>query len=200
MTIVITSSTAVARKRRKEKMESQRVPISDTDSSSCNEEELSKRRRLDENSRRKYQNRYEPDVPMSKEELAEWRREARKKRNRESAAASRNKVRTRIAELEGEVKEWKSKYSTLMARIEQLERNASNPTGQAPSNTQILVSPHAPQRGFPLSHQDGSLPLFPLLNNPQHSGTNRSSNLQTSNNEEHHVIEMTSLPAEKRHP
>ena len=83
-------NTAIARKRRKQKMESHRFTVSDTDSSSCREqeEEPAKRRRLDENARRKYQNRYEPEVPMTKEELAEWRREARKKRNRESAAAS----------------------------------------------------------------------------------------------------------------
>ena len=200
MTIVIMPSTAIARKRRKEKMECQRVAISDTDSYSCNEDEPSKRRRLNENSRRKYQNRYEPDVPMTKEQLAEWRREARKKRNRESAAASRNKVRTRITELEGEVKEWKSKYNALMTRIEQLEQNASSHTAHPPSNMQALVSPHIPPRKLSTYSQEESLPQFPLLNNSQHSRTNRSSTFETSNIKEHHVIEMTSLPAEKRHP
>lgn len=42
-----------------------------------------------EKAKTKYQNRYVPDVPMTKEQEAEWRREARRKRNRESAAASR---------------------------------------------------------------------------------------------------------------
>jgi hypothetical protein len=70
----------------------------------------------------KYQNRYEPPTSMTKEQAAEWRREARRKRNRESAAASRNKVRSRITELEGEVDDWKNKYASLLQRIESLER------------------------------------------------------------------------------
>jgi len=70
----------------------------------------------------KYQNRYEPDVPMTKEQAADWRREARRKRNRESAAASRNKVRSRISELETEVDEWKDKYEGLLGRIRKLEQ------------------------------------------------------------------------------
>jgi hypothetical protein len=204
MTIVI--NTAIARKRRKQKMESHRFTVSDTDSSSCreHEEEPAKRRRLDENARRKYQNRYEPEVPMTKEELAEWRREARKKRNRESAAASRNKVRNRITELEDEVKDWESKYRGLMTRIQRLEENLQEAT---PSNhilpsqslNQSLVSPHISPQGLRTFNQDSALPLFPLLNNSQRQVMNGSSTLQGSNNQEHHVIEMTSLPAEKRH-
>mmetsp|Transcript_27393 Transcript_27393/g.31325 ORF Transcript_27393/g.31325 Transcript_27393/m.31325 type:complete len:318 (-) Transcript_27393:351-1304(-) len=69
----------------------------------------------------KYQNRYEPGVPMTKEQEAEWRLEARRQRNRESAAASRNKVRNRIEELESEVEDWKGKYSSLLKRIDLLE-------------------------------------------------------------------------------
>lgn len=59
------------------------------------------------------QMRYDPDVPMTKEEVTAWRREARRVRNRESAAASRAKTRDRIAELEAEVDEWKQKYEAL---------------------------------------------------------------------------------------
>ena len=69
----------------------------------------------------KYQNRYEPEVPMTKEQEAEWRKEARRQRNRESAAASRSKVRNRIQELENEVEDWKVKVGTLMKRIDLLE-------------------------------------------------------------------------------
>eukprot|EP00550_Attheya_septentrionalis_P011719 CAMPEP_0198302956 /NCGR_PEP_ID=MMETSP1449-20131203/56636_1 /TAXON_ID=420275 /ORGANISM="Attheya septentrionalis, Strain CCMP2084" /LENGTH=483 /DNA_ID=CAMNT_0044005435 /DNA_START=73 /DNA_END=1524 /DNA_ORIENTATION=- len=65
--------------------------------------------------------RYNPDVPMPKEELAEWRKEARRVRNRESAAASRQKTRSRIDELEGELNEWKAKYIYAMERIRKLE-------------------------------------------------------------------------------
>lgn len=59
------------------------------------------------------QMRYDPEVPMSKEEASAWRREQRRLRNRESAAASRQKTRDRIAELEIEVDEWRIKYAEL---------------------------------------------------------------------------------------
>eukprot|EP00559_Dactyliosolen_fragilissimus_P004677 CAMPEP_0184860068 /NCGR_PEP_ID=MMETSP0580-20130426/5022_1 /TAXON_ID=1118495 /ORGANISM="Dactyliosolen fragilissimus" /LENGTH=171 /DNA_ID=CAMNT_0027357025 /DNA_START=27 /DNA_END=539 /DNA_ORIENTATION=- len=56
--------------------------------------------------KKQVQKRYDPDVPMSKEEEQAWRREQRRKRNRESAAASRQKQRDRIFELEAEVDDW----------------------------------------------------------------------------------------------
>ena len=65
--------------------------------------------------------RYDPDVPMSKEQLAAWRREARRVRNRESAAASRQRIRNRITELETEVDEYKSKYHAALDRLKELE-------------------------------------------------------------------------------
>jgi hypothetical protein len=69
----------------------------------------------------KKQARYEPGVPMSRGELTEWRKEARRVRNRESAAASRAKTRERIEELEGELAFLRSKYVTALDRIVQLE-------------------------------------------------------------------------------
>ena len=68
--------------------------------------------------------RYDPDVPMSKEQLAAWRREARRVRNRESAAASRQRIRNRITELETEVDEYKSKYHAALDRLKELEQLA----------------------------------------------------------------------------
>mmetsp|Transcript_9532 Transcript_9532/g.14028 ORF Transcript_9532/g.14028 Transcript_9532/m.14028 type:complete len:208 (+) Transcript_9532:148-771(+) len=65
---------------------------------------------------------YNPGVPMSKEQLAAWRREMRRMRNRESAAASRQKIRDRIELLEGEVNEWKAKYDDAMRRLSQTEQ------------------------------------------------------------------------------
>lgn len=70
---------------------------------------------------KKTQIRYDPDVPMSKDQLAAWRREARRVRNRESAAASRQRIRNRISELEDEVGEWKAKYTQALQRLEALE-------------------------------------------------------------------------------
>ena len=83
---------------------------------------------LDPSISKKTQIRYDPDVPMNKEQLAAWRREARRVRNRESAAASRQRIRDRISELEGEVDEWKGKYNEALARLEALEQRM-NVTG-----------------------------------------------------------------------
>merc|ERR1712070_496249 len=58
---------------------------------------------------------------MTKEELTVWRKEARRVRNRESAAASRNKTRDRISELEGKVHSLQSKYASALERIIELE-------------------------------------------------------------------------------
>lgn len=67
-----------ARKRRKEILAASKLVQSEK-----------RQRTIDEKAKTKYQNRYVPDVEMTKEKEAEWRREARRKRNRESAAASR---------------------------------------------------------------------------------------------------------------
>ena len=71
--------------------------------------------------KKKPQMKYDPDVPMSKEEAAAWRREQRRKRNRESAALSRQRQRDRIGDLEVEVEQWKNKVDTIMKRIKSLE-------------------------------------------------------------------------------
>ncbi|KAL3920726.1 MAG: hypothetical protein SGILL_003111 [Bacillariaceae sp.] len=70
---------------------------------------------------KKPQMKYDPDVPMTKEEAAVWRREQRRKRNRESAALSRQRQRDRISELEVEVADWKHKVDSIMSRIKSLE-------------------------------------------------------------------------------
>jgi hypothetical protein len=70
---------------------------------------------------RKTQITYNPDITMTKEQLTAWRREMRRVRNRESAAASRRKVRNRIDELEDEVEIWKIRYQEVMARLGQTE-------------------------------------------------------------------------------
>jgi len=69
----------------------------------------------------KTQIQYDPGIPMTREQLTSWRREARKVRNRESAAASRQKIRDRIEELEDEVEQWKAKFNEAMQSIRRLE-------------------------------------------------------------------------------
>jgi len=70
------------------------------------------------------QKKYVPDSPMSAEEMKSWRKEARRVRNRQSAAVSRQKIRDRIDELEVEVEDWKSKYEGVLDRIALLEKDA----------------------------------------------------------------------------
>ena len=69
----------------------------------------------------KLQARYDPGVSMTRDELTSWRKEARRVRNRESAAESRKRTRERIDELEGEVSTLNSKYQAALARIVELE-------------------------------------------------------------------------------
>ena len=69
--------------------------------------------------------RYDPGVKMNREELREWRKEARRIRNRESAAASRLKTRDRIDELEQQVLAIGKKYAAALERIVELESNAA---------------------------------------------------------------------------
>ena len=82
--------------------------------------------------KKKTQIRYDPDVPMTKEQLAAWRREARRVRNRESAAASRQRIRDRISELETEVDLWKTKFLQAQERLQQMGGGdgVSPPTGE----------------------------------------------------------------------
>jgi chromosome segregation ATPase len=75
--------------------------------------------------------RYVPLAPMNKEQLKEWRKEARRVRNRESAAASRQKTRQRIEELESELGDLNNKYQAALRRIAELEAAAISKTTAA---------------------------------------------------------------------
>jgi hypothetical protein len=137
-------SPALARKRRREILLSQRACAPDLSFSVVTEEITSQKRRKishevseesdssDAKPRKKVakkkaaavkkpQMKYDPDVPMTKEDAAAWRREQRRKRNRESAAASRQRQRDRIEELEIVLDDWKSKFDGVMERIQKLE-------------------------------------------------------------------------------
>lgn len=71
---------------------------------------------------KKAQITYNPDIAMTKEQLTSWRREMRRVRNRESAAASRRKVRDRIEELEDELAVWKKRYCEVVSRLDQAQK------------------------------------------------------------------------------
>ena len=65
--------------------------------------------------------KYDPSVPMTKEQTSKWRADQRRKRNRESAAACRKRQRDRISELEVEVSEWKVKFNDALLQLQNAE-------------------------------------------------------------------------------
>lgn len=71
----------------------------------------------------KKQSRYDPGVPMTRDQLKAWRKEARRVRNRESAAASRKKNKERITELEIEVETLQTKYTAALQALLQREEH-----------------------------------------------------------------------------
>lgn len=125
----LNDSPSEARKRRREILVTQRnISSSSSDESSCSSsQEITKRPKLEvldkalKDSDKKPQMKYDPDVPMTREQAAAWRREQRRKRNRESAAASRQRQRDRISELESELEDWKAKYEEVMTKVKSLE-------------------------------------------------------------------------------
>ena len=129
-----TDDPAVARKRRKEILTSLRANEEDEERSAkrrCSQSLSSSDDDEDAPGKPsirgiKKQARYVPGVPMTKEQLREWRKEARRVRNRESAAASRKKTRSRIQELEGELSNLQSKYSEALKHIAQLQQGAKD--------------------------------------------------------------------------
>jgi len=141
------------------------------DESGSSEEDASNPSALNNNSKKrktplsqirgiKKQARYEPEVPMSKSELAAWRKEARRVRNRESAAASRQKTRQRIEELEAQVGALQSRYDAAVQRIQELEQGRTTPlAGQEPTKVlsgSPVISKPIMQVSPPLSPREGS--------------------------------------------
>lgn len=161
---------------------------------------------------------------MTKEQETEWRKEARRQRNRQSAANSRNKVRNRIQELETEVEDWKTKYSTLMKRLDMLENKKRIPSppkqiSKVPSASSPLISPicitpktiYVPSciSSYSQEHCDLSIPLISDCASSTTSELSLSSGIQrttrqlireqnVTTDEDHHVIEITSRPAASR--
>jgi hypothetical protein len=72
-----------------------------------------------------YQKKYDPPPDcsnMSKIELSNWRRQQRQQRNRLSAAASRQKQKLRVIELEQQVGEWKEKVHALQVEMQRIQQ------------------------------------------------------------------------------
>ena len=164
-------NSAEARKRRREILSTQRG-VSPDGVTSLHPSDVApsnnpRKRKMSEDSddgdskvkSKKPQMKYEPDVPMTKEEAAIWRREQRRKRNRESAAASRQRQRDRITELEGEVEDVKVKYCDTLDKIREMElklglpptaefipvvrTSSPRPETPEPSNKAITITPRS---------------------------------------------------------
>jgi hypothetical protein len=123
-------------------------------------------------SAKKPQKKYDPGVPMSREQAAAWRREQRKKRNRESAAASRQRQRDRIEELDLEIQEWKARYASIMAQVRELE-------GQCVEES---VRPTSPVDGVPKAVTPRASPTSSL----SIGASDRESDKAPSGNKDHH--------------
>lgn len=104
----------------------------------------------------KPQNVYVAPSDMTREELSAWRKEERRKRNRASAAASRHKTQSKIADLEGQVSLWKTRCEEMQEQMLQLQRQidmltrAQSPT-QEQQQLQHLVSPPSSHPNSPSS-------------------------------------------------
>ena len=124
----------------------------------------------------KKQSRYDPGVTMNKDELKAWRKDARRVRNRESAAASRQKNREAIDILEIEVKEVQSKYDAALQYILNLEEKLRRSGSSSFPSTAVLrldleevskVSPEAVEATRPTI----SPPQSPTPVDPSQEGT-----------------------------
>jgi hypothetical protein len=151
----------------------------------------------------KKQARYIPGVPMNKEELATWRKEARRVRNRESAAESRRKTRDRIDELESQVQGLQSKYAVAVNRIMELETTAASSGSdhhdsftpdhmrQDLMNSRSVVS----ATPSPELSSEGGMPLPPIGESFYLDGDFQSSSHQEYVSQKHqHIMNMIPRP------
>ena len=103
----------------------------------------------------KPQNVYIAPSCMTREELSAWRKEERRKRNRASAAASRHKTQSKIAELEGQLSLWKTRCDEMQEQMVKLQHQidmltrAQSPTQE--QQQQHLVSPPSSHPNSPSS-------------------------------------------------
>lgn len=191
--LFLPESSAEARKRRRDILASQRTgTVSDSDEASC-EPPIAKKSKLAASKKaasKKPQMKYDPDVPMTKEQAAAWRREQRRKRNRESAAASRQRQRDRIDELEAEVNEWKVKYEGMMSKIRQLETLH----GMEPSESYIRSESPRP------SEVQTVTPRSSPLSSPPQTSDGIVEFVKAEDDEEgyQHQSKMISRPAQSR--
>jgi hypothetical protein len=147
----------------------------------------------------KKMHRYDPGVNMSRDELKAWRKEARRVRNRESAAASRKRNRERIDELESEVDVLQYKYSAALQRIIDLE--ASSAVNDDSFTPAVLrqdlydLSTNGRRPASPVTEpiKTVSPPMSPFISSRRVSDVDE--HLEEVNTKYYHIMEMISRPA-----
>lgn len=207
-TRIVNDSAACARKRRIELRNMQR--------SVKNEEDLievsdAKRARLEESQLDpvtskpkpsitgiKHQHRYDPGVKLSRDELKTWRKEARRVRNRESAAASRKRNRERIDELESEVDVLHSKYTAALQRIIELEaastvNDSFTPAVLRQDLYELSTTGMRPASPGAEPIKTVSPPMSPSIASRRVSDVDLHA--ENVNKKYHHIMEMISRPA-----
>jgi hypothetical protein len=132
-------SPALARKRRREARRRSHDSLSSTISSQS-VDNASVVGRRDSYQQRNTQVRYSPNVAMTEEELAAWRRDQRRIRNRDSAAMTRQRTRELIVSLQNDVEEWKKKYEKLEDENRALRLYFNSRGLVIPDNTTTEVS------------------------------------------------------------
>ena len=144
----------------------------------------------------KRQSRYDPGVPMTRDELTAWRKEARRVRNRESAAASRKRNRERITELEAELDSLSSKYSAALQRIVELEAAAAVHDSFTPTSLrQDIENIVSPIGSAPASPKYASAAAVSPPLSPAHSFTlSDSKHHEEVNKKVQHIMDMISRP------
>jgi len=205
---IIKDSAALARKRRIELRNIQRLAkegddltISSDGDSRKGPEELeidpitSKPKPLITGIKRLH--RYDPGVNMSRDELKAWRKEARRVRNRESAAASRKRNRERISELEVEVDALQSKYTAALKRIMELESGSVNDSFTPAILRQDLIelaSPTVcPESPRAIRVKTVSPPISPL--SAMHRISDVDEHTEEVKQKYLHIMDMISRPA-----
>ena len=83
--------------------------------------------------------KYDPDVPMTKEQTRAWRRDQRRRRNRESAAACRKRQRDAIFVLEAEVAVWKAKFDNALSKIQERDGECAAAELQAQIESRFVM-------------------------------------------------------------
>ena len=185
-------SSALARRRRKVKLSKRRREDSDDDDDDP-AEATSDGIKKPHITGIKRQARYDPGVAMTRDELTEWRKEARRVRNRESAAESRQRTRSRIELLEGQLGSLESKYAAALKRISELEAAAAASNGSVSPLTLSQELPVAEPVVSPISSPELTSIVSPV-SSPRSSFSLNDDHQEKVEQKYKHIMELIHRP------